>query len=249
MGNCLVTKLKATVEDSNLKKLGVFKIRVTELPQSIAYLVGGSSGGLVQPSKIITDGYYFTGGGGTAQDTTLLPGQGYGSVGMPAGTYEIEVRDKYSLQRLDLSSNSSRFTLDSNELQCLGSCVLFSFNYGNITGDANFIDGLNSEVYRISCIASSVVTNTSSLSKFTNLRILALSSDKVTGNFADIVNNCKLMEEMQLTGTSITGDASILLDENDEKTLPNCGFIRLPSGVTRTQELMTRLTAAGYNIA
>ena len=65
MGNCLVTKLKATVDNSSLKKIGVIKMRIVVGDNAqINRMAQTSTLGSAMKIKALGDGYFTTTKGG-----------------------------------------------------------------------------------------------------------------------------------------------------------------------------------------
>lgn len=243
MGNCLVTKLKESVTNSDLIKLGHLTIQVNNKTSETAYLIGKVNSVYVADSIITGDGK-FSDNIVESKDSRDMT-NGFGSVNFSAGTYTIDVLDKYNIFKIEISTNG--ITLNSKELEYLTSIGSMRIPSCNIVGNTNFIASLGVNCYQLNLYAvENIQTTTDDIKRLTNLIYLYLTSPTVTGKFSDIVNNCKALKELAINGTTITGDASILLDDNEEKALPECNYIALPNTVTCTQETKARLIAAGY---
>lgn len=100
--DCLVTKLKATVDNSNLKKLGVIKMHVTVSANAIIAMAAESIA-LAQGMKLKAygDGYF--------TDSTRAINMGKeinftGTAYPAAGEYDIEIINKYNVATLSMNN-------------------------------------------------------------------------------------------------------------------------------------------------
>lgn len=187
MGTCLVTKLNGAVDNSDLLKIGEFRINVTSVPDP-SKLTQGMDLQFTEPTEvsIVGDGYF--------TDENLSAN--YGKVKtitsekffISNGNYELSIKNKY---KVSLISGINR----------------------NVSGDTNGncksinIDGLK---YSNSLTWIDSVTAKGDISAFENalsLNYIALQSTKITGDIRAFKDNTAL-SSLYLSRTKIAGDIS-----------------------------------------
>lgn len=120
MGNCLVTKLKGTVDNPNLPKLGEFRIEIGVKPNVTApFWVFGQG---VMKITVEGDGHFYKGTYDNQTDVTtelnLINTRGYR---ISEGNSIIHITPKYGLTNITLNTNAddlhTKLNLDWSSLQ------------------------------------------------------------------------------------------------------------------------------------
>ena len=187
MRKCLVTKLNGVVDNSNLLKIGEFRIKIISAPNP-SKLTQGMDLQFTEPTEvsIVGDGYF--------TDENLSAN--YGKVKtitsekffISNGNYELSIKNKY---KVSLISGINRNVSGTNEGK-----------YKSIN-----IDGLK---YSNSLTWIDVGTAEGDISAFKNalsLRFIGVGNTNITGDISAFANNTALTS-LYLTNTNITGDIS-----------------------------------------
>lgn len=203
MGNCFVTKLKETVNNSSLKKLGHVVYELKNPSTETFYILGTSKEGVIAEirgakfdsghygTQVIDDTHISVGTNTTNNPTFKIKD-------IESANVEVEVYDKYSIIRIGYSIinledfdysnlmfiyNSTLFGHTSTLTKFVDLSVLQSSG-GNLTGDISSLSGLTS-LSRLSIENANLTGNISSLSGLTNLTDINLGNcPKVHGDIA-----------------------------------------------------------------
>ena len=198
MGKCLVTKLNGAVDNSDLLKIGEFRINVTSAPNP-SKLTQGMDLQFTEPTEvsIVGDGYF--------TDENLSAN--YGKVKtitnerffISNGNYELSIKNKYKVSLISgINRNVSGNTIG---------------NYKSIN-----IDGLK---YSNSLTWIDMGRAEGDISAFKNvlsLRYIGLGNTNVTGDISVFTNNTALTT-LYLSNTNVTGDISAFTNNTALKTL------------------------------
>ena len=187
MRKCLVTKLNGVVDNSNLLKIGEFRIKIISAPNP-SKLTQGMDLQFTEPTEvsIVGDGYF--------TDENLSAN--YGKIKtitsekffISNGNYELSIKNKY---KVSLISGINRNVSGTNEGK-----------YKSIN-----IDGLK---YSNSLTWIDVSTAEGDISAFKNalsLMFIGVENTNITGDISAFANNTALTS-LYLTNTNITGDIS-----------------------------------------
>ena len=208
MGNCLVTKLKSTVDNDSLRKLGIIKFDA-EIRQSDGRIVGNLTatpldGKQIHFTRISPTGLTFASptNGGIVEDpthATLVSAEStLGVSGLQSEkSMTVEIREKYDLKTLRLVRSSN---INLSELEyCTGLTRLNVSNvtvpnenrntFGDISSLSNLVNLQELDFNYLTRISGDI----KSLGKLINLTTLNFAVDKsvaesyVTGNWVDFV--------------------------------------------------------------
>ena len=209
--DCLVTKLKATVNNSNLKKLGVIKMRiVVGANAQINRMAENSTLGAQMKIKAYGDGYFTTTKGGNVRlgdevtfSQEVFPVQ---------GEYDIEVSYKYNahdLVMLNVTVKDIDFSdFDYTELKNIGYFEdSTNVDYDKIPSkNFNNLVNLNFDTNRNGKLNIDNFANNTTL---TILRINSVVNGQISGNISALSNNTALTK-FDCKTSKITGDISAL---------------------------------------
>lgn len=202
MGNCLVTKLKAVVDNDNLEKFGVLVLKTTSKDQG-AYKFGiimqnpgtidAVDGGTIKSYR----------SGGTTDTHQDIPAQTDSTWKAALSTEStFELKNKYDLLTLTLFSDEY---YDNFDLAQLKGCYNLGILIGCVSGNLSSISELASLAYlnlERANKSSKLKGDVSSLAALVNLAILNINKNTaITGSIADLGNLVNLTEfESRETG-------------------------------------------------
>ena len=233
MGKCLVTKLNGAVDNSDLLKIGEFRINVTSAPDP-SKLTQGMDLHFTEPTEvsIVGDGYF--------TDENLSAN--YGKVKtitnerffISNGNYELSIKNKYKVSLISgINRNVSGNTIGnyksinidglkySNSLTWIDmgraegdisafknvlSLRFIGLGNTNVTGDISAFTN-NTALTTLYLGNTNVTGDISAFTNNTALTTLHLDNTKITGDISAFINNTALTA-IRLTGKNITGDIS-----------------------------------------
>ena len=233
MNKCLVTKLNGAVDNSDLLKIGEFRINVTSAPDP-SKLTQGMDLQFTEPTEvsIVGDGYF--------TDENLSAN--YGKVKtitsekffISNGNYELSIKNKYKVSLIsginrnvsgDTSGKYKSINIDglkySNSLTWIDSFTAkgdisafenalslkyIGLQYTNVTGDISAFAN-NTALSTLYLDGTNVTGDINAFTNNTALSTLRLARTKVTGNISALSNNTAL-SMLHLDGTNVTGDIS-----------------------------------------
>ena len=233
MGKCLVTKLNGAVDNSNLLKIGEFRIKIISAPNP-SKLTQGMELQFTEPTEvsIVGDGYF--------TDENLSAN--YGKVKtitnerffISNGNYELSIKNKYKVSLISainrsVSGNNNgaykSINIDrlkySNSLTWIDmstvegdisafknalSLVFIGLSGTNVTGDISAFTN-NTALRNIFFENTNITGDISAFTNNTALTILRLNGTNVTGDISAFTNNTALTA-LNLSGTNVTGDIS-----------------------------------------
>ena len=225
MGKCLVTKLNGAVDNSDLLKIGEFRINVTSAPDP-SKLTQGMDLQFTEPTEvsIVGDGYF--------TDENLSAN--YGKVKtitnerffISNGNYELSIKNKYKVSLISgINRNVSGNTIGNyKSINIDGlkySNSLTWIDMGRAEGDISAFKN----VLSLRFIGLGNTNVTGDISAFTNntaLTILHLDNTKITGDISAFINNTALTA-IRLTGKNITGDISAFTNNTALTTIALSG--------------------------
>ena len=138
MSECLVTKLKSSVNDDYLRKMGELRFDINSTSSHSIQLNVASSNAVL---RIVGDGTYTPDGGSPTKECKLITDWNNGT--LSAGKYTVFISDKYNL-RFNSSwsgSYSDRWgvSMDMKELQYSSFIVQCSFAFTSVYGSISDI--------------------------------------------------------------------------------------------------------------
>ena len=209
--DCLITKLKGTVNDGSLPKLGsmLFKLRTTTTNlvkiEAIGKDVSFSSADGSNIFSISSGGEEKTNAINVAESNTVF------YVDASKGV-TISIDNKYNLEKLDVyrSTDTHELTVDLNfeDLKYCKKLSWLALIYMTLTGDISALSGLT-ELTNISLYSTQVTGDISALQNLTELTNIGLDSTQVTGDISALQNLTELTN-ISLDSTQVTGDISAL---------------------------------------
>ena len=204
MTKCLVTKLKGSVSDSSLLRIGEFRIKVNKIdsPSQLTQVLSMTFN--KECSLEIMGNGYFT-------DSSLSENKGKNLV-IPANTrttfyisngdYEVSVLDKYSLT---FFMDIANFTVPFNS---------GIFNKEISIDDLKYCTALT----QLAFYNSKVTGDIANLKNLTALTSLDLTNSKVTGDIANL-KNLTALTYISLYNTNTTGNISIFAGMSNIKSI------------------------------
>ena len=218
--DCLLTKLKGTVNDDTLMKIGEIRIVKTKATEWDAATQKFS----IQFNKdveleIVGDGYFTdkTGSSNLGKTQKITANTETG-VYVSNSDFEISIPNKYALTKLRLHYQSSDGWSRYPETKYLKgglSALIYATNLEELglnailnLGDISFIKNLT-KLTRIDFTDSSVTGDISALSGLTALTDIVLSNTQVTGDILAL-QNLTALTDAYFTNTQVTGDISAL---------------------------------------
>ena len=181
MNDCLVTKLKGSVQNDNLPKLGVLKFWVPATTGQYIALKAAAG----DPCKISAVDR-------SIAEYTIPVDPESGGIVPPTNAGYLEISNKYALKAINLSFTISANTpddktLDITELNYLTSLVSFSFKLKGNLEDYNPVDP--SIITEINVVAAQTILggNISTLTRFVNLVSISFNTcNAITGTLQSL---------------------------------------------------------------
>lgn len=254
MTQCLVTKLKGSVSDSSILRLGEFRIKVCKVDSPTAKTQGISLQFVKETDvEIIGDGYF--------TDRTLsenngkrktVPANALTSLFVSNGDFEIAVLDKYSLYSMVLYANTETGittedtagkTFDIGDLKYSTELVELNMAVSHPTGDISALSDLP-KIKTLVFDNSSITGDISALEKLTTLTSLNLGGTSVTGDISSI-RNLKNLETLSFNRTQIVGDISSIQNLSKLKVI-RINYTNISGNISALQNL-TALTDIGLS--
>lgn len=212
MGNCLVTKLKGTVQNSNLLRVGELRICVHKIdnPNGETQRVNLNFTEDVK-LEIIGDGYF--------TNATLVSNLGKSLtakantetlVYVSNGDFEIAILNKYALMKINTRTNKKTAIKDIADLKYSSSLNHLAINSVENVGYFSDIKSLTTLGY-LSISNANINGNLSDLESLTNLIYLIIgnTSNKITGNVRSLKAMIKL-DTLAIINSDVIGDLATL---------------------------------------
>lgn len=158
--NCLVTKLKETVDNGSLKKLGVLNVSINNESQATVR---------IRTSTTLT----FTDTGGTFSDGTTEKtiNSGDGGIILSPGSHMLEIKPKYNITMLNISGVTNSVT-DINDLEYVTGLLTLNVEGSQAVGDIGCLEKLtNLQNLQIGAEQQYIKGDISVVSNFTSLTI------------------------------------------------------------------------------
>lgn len=217
MAQCLVTRLKGTVDDESLMGLNEFRIRIARIP-SVSSATQGITLKFNKDTqiKIVGDGYFtdksLTKNNG--KEMTIQAGEGQ-YVYLSNGDYELAICDKYALVELSLhtdeygaSSVIKNYLLNIDDLKYSTSLETLYASSQSVYGDISSLQNLMS-LKILNLCDSQVRGDISSLNSLTAFTSFDVSLTDVVGDISAL-SNCVSLSSIILSMTGCYGDINAL---------------------------------------
>ena len=218
MGNCLVTKLKGSINNDELLKLGEIRVYTSPVASPNEYTQRVN----VQGSEI-TDVFILKENGsyaGTFIDSSLSPLPGEAAykttneyVFFISNGADFSIANKYHLQYFMVNSSSGdNVTVDINQLDYSVELILVDLQGSGVTGDlSSFIGKGKTALTSLSLKNTSVKGLLSDFSVCSALKTITITgSTDITGTVEGLANNNSLEEINTIGNTTIGGEMSAL---------------------------------------
>ena len=195
MGNCLVTKLKGSVSNNELLRLGEMRMRIAKV-ENPTDATQGFRMDVYKPVtlKIIGDGYFTDKTLVENKGKTITLNIGSNSVWVSNNDIKIAILDKYSMVSISnvyIGQTSAPYGrnryLDLSDLKYSAAFNFLNLNNSQVTGD---------------------IANLKNLTALTSLKVFN-TQIPLTGNIGDISTLTKCVE-IQLKFSKLTGDLAKL---------------------------------------
>lgn len=215
MGNCLITKLKGSIDNELIPKVGELHVGFEKTEQDVTVMHFGSR--KESTMRIVGDSYFTDKNGKTnlGKIKVLNPNIEQ-DVYMNNSTFDLFIDNKYSIYnftnyKIDTyPSFKDKISLDINALK-YSNLHRFILQNSYIEGDISALGNSTNLITLYAYCCPNIYGNTSSLSKLRNLsRVNFNLSPNIDSNLEDFINNVNLVE---LVGIK-SGDLSVLKNLN-----------------------------------
>lgn len=212
MENCLVTKLKGTVQNSNLLRVGEMRLCVHRIdnPNSETQRINLNFTEDVK-LEIIGDGYF--------TNNTLVSNLGKSLIAkanvetlvyFSNGDFEIAILNKYALTKINTRTSKKTAIKDIADLKYSSGLNYLATNSVENVGYFSDIKSLTN-LYYLSVSNANINGNLSDLKSLTNLTYLIIgnTSNKTTGNVSSLKNMTRL-NTLAIQNSDVIGDLATL---------------------------------------
>ena len=232
MGNCLVTKLKGSVNDESLRRLGEMKLHVDSVSNSVIFSLNLDADVTI---RIVGNGYFVSNDNTNLGKTIATKNYDNKNIKANGSNFDVFISNKDTIKGIYLTN----VVFDLSELTyCTSLTEFVDWNTSSIlTGDISIFKNLKNLI-NIHIEGSKQITGQlSDIAGLTNLTTLSLSSPNITGQLSDIAGLTNLTT-LSLSSPNITGQLS---DMDKFPNLTNCinmgininigDFAKLPDGI------------------
>ena len=211
--NCLVTKLKATVDNSSLDKIDAFIIKLADLSSYPDQKIVNIANSNPNATMTIHGGYWCT-GAGVSQGETITQRANNVKI-TEAGAY-IELSNPYTVTTLQLTSAGQRVTYLSPKSKLNLETVNIRATDAAIDNVITVLEGSDS-ITSFSLSYTPVNMDVSFFKKFTILTTLNLINCGLTGSITSLAALRSLID-LDLHDNSITGSLENLCSQMNGRT-------------------------------
>lgn len=234
--DCLVTKLKGTVDDTSLLKMGEMRLKksmVSSWNDKVQSFVISFNEPVTL--SIIGDGYFTDKEGSTNKGKNLSISTGNSvSVYVSNGDFEISIPNKYAISRFNFNSGEGDDTLDA-EMNKSKSFDVASLNYSNDlaylslanTGAYGDARGWNFPMLENAYLANSdIVLNTKAIGTLKLVKDVIANALNIDGDISEL-SGLTAIQTLNLSQTDISGDVASLsgLDTLLVLNINNCASV------------------------
>ena len=207
MNNTFITRLKGSVSDNSILKLGEIRIGIDSIKDNIALkIVSINNDGIME---IIGDGYFTDKSfvenlGKRIKYSDLKSHIAYFS----KGTYDVALLDKYSISSIEIQSTNTNIgvSFDVSILKYLSSLKTLNLTNTLVSGDIGDLSYLPS-LETLNLTNTLVSGDIGDLSNLPSLETLNLTNTLVSGDIGDL-SNLPSLEKAYLKGSNYSGDLS-----------------------------------------
>lgn len=234
--DCLVTKLKGTVDDTSLLKMGEMRLKksmVSSWNDKVQSFVIKFNEPVTL--SIIGDGYFTDKEGTTNKGKNLSISTGNSvSVYVSNGDFEISIPNKYAISRFNFNSGEGDDTLDA-EMNKSKSFDVASLNYSN---DLAYLSLANTGAYgdargwnfpmleNVYLANSDIVLNTKAIGTLKLVKDVIANALNIDGDISEL-SGLTAIQTLNLSQTDISGDVASLsgLDTLLVLNINNCASV------------------------
>ena len=209
--DCLITKLKGTVNDGSLPKLGsmLFKLKTTTTNLVKIEAIGKD----VSFSSADGSNVFSTSSGGEEKTNVINVSESNTVFYVDASKgVTISIDNKYNLEKLDVyrSADTNELTVDLNfeDLKYCKKLNWLALIYMKLTGDISALSGLTA-LTSIDLYNTQVSGDISALSGLTALTSISFDNTQVSGDISAL-SGLTALTSIGLAGTQVSGDISAL---------------------------------------
>ena len=213
--DCLITKLKGTVNDGSLPKLGsmLFKLRTTTKNLVKIEAIGKD----VSFSSADGSNVFSTSSGGEEKTNVINVGESNTIFYVDASKgVIISIDNKYNLEKLDVyrSTDTDELTVDLNfeDLKYCKKLSRLALTYMTLTGDISAFQNLTA-LTTIDLSSTQVTGDISAFQNLTALTTISLYSTNVTGSLDSLANLPSVLV-FDMGNKTLTGDYFKFLNEH-----------------------------------
>ena len=202
MGNCLVTKLKGSVNDESLRRLGEMKLHVDSVSNSVIFSLNLDADVTI---RIVGNGYFVSNDNTNLGKTIATKNYDNKDIKANGSNFDVFISNKDTIKGIYLTN----VVFDLSELAyCTSLTVFVDWNTPSIlTGDISIFKNLKNLI-NIHIEGSKQITGQlSDIAGMTNLTTLSLPSPNITGQLSDIAGMTNLTT-LSLPSPNITGQLS-----------------------------------------
>ena len=188
MNNCLVTTLKAVVNNNSLLRMGEMRIKISsiespnEFSQSIKLRFMKNV-----DLEIIGEGYFTDATLSVNKGKKMTANAGDNIIHFSNGNYEIAVLDKYAIGGLLAAKEDGKFysnkVININDFKYSNNLVYIITGPNNLTGDISALSRLTS-LTQLKISNNNLTGNISALSGLTSLTVLHIDGNNLTGDIS-----------------------------------------------------------------
>lgn len=241
--DCLITKLKGTVNDDSLRKINEFYFDVDNLSANKSITLSALTSG---EARISGDGYFSDNIGGnkgkslnlTEGDNTLyLPSGKSFRLFSPQDVYQIVAENANPANSIKIYTEQLKYTklstLSVQGITLVGDIANLPTTLANL-----YVNMVGNEDY--------LYGKLSSLPVLSNAKIIQLNYTSVTGNLTDLIKFPNATA-LNFTGTKITGDISALNSLTSLKTYNQQYVTGLSGDLSQLTYLTKFVCSSGSN--
>ena len=213
MAKCLVTTLKAAVNDNSLLRIGEMRIKISSMESPNEYSQSIKLGFTKSVDlEIIGEGYFTDATLSANNGKKMTCNVGDNIIHFSNGNYEIAVLDKYSLNSLTASKQDDKFypnkVIDLKYLKYSYNLNRLFAGEGNLSGDISALSGLTS-LTTLNVSNCNFSGDISALSGLTSLTYLYLQNNNLSGDISALSGLTSLYS-LDVSYNNLSGDISAL---------------------------------------
>ena len=213
MAKCLVTTLKAAVNDNSLLRIGEMRIKISSMESPNEYSQSIKLGFTKSVDlEIIGEGYFTDATLSANNGKKMTCNVGDNIIHFSNGNYEIAVLDKYSLNLLTASKQDDKFypnkVIDLKYLKYSYNLNRLFVGEGNLSGDISALSGLTS-LNALNVPNCNLSGDISALSGLTSLTHLYLQNNNLSGDISAL-SGLTSLKVLNVQNNNLSGDISAL---------------------------------------